>query len=147
MLQTNNPPIASNSTIKVLSSSMPGTENYYLTCLCSSVESYGVEFEEFQVSRPFAQIKAEPKIGDVIHLHWLYIFCTLTDSQWQDSLRSLLVTVRNLLYLRFNRGYQIVWTVHNNISHQCSHPLIETSLRWFLSRICNDIIIMSECRA
>ena len=144
MLQTNNPTIPSTSYIKVLSSSMPGLENHYLTCLCSSVQSYGVEFEGFYVSRPFAQIKAEQKRGDVIHLHWIYIFCNLSGSERLESLWSLLVTIRNLLFFKFYRGYQLVWTIHNDISHQCSHPLIEKSLRWFLSRICNDIIVMSE---
>lgn len=144
MVQTSNPIVSSNSKIKVLSSSMPGSANYYLNCLYSSVHSYGVDFEGFHPTRPFVQLASEEKIGDIIHLHWIYIFCNLHDNEKLRSLWLVLVTVRNCLFFKYRRGYKLVWTVHNTLSHQCNHPLIEKSLRWFLSRMCNDIIVMSE---
>lgn len=135
--------IGSSPTIKVLTPTVCWSENKYLTCLWSSVQSYGVEVDTFKLSTLVAQTKASQKVADVIHLNWIQRFCQLDP---QRKVKSLLFTLRNLrdFYFLKSRGYQLVWTVHNTLSHECNAPLLEKSFRWLLSRFCSDILVMSE---
>ena len=145
ILQTNNKIIPSTSTIKVLTPCLSLSDNQYLDCLWSSARSYGVEVERLNLSLSFAELKAahRHKLGNVIHLHWTQFFCGFSNTNKKDSLR---IVLRSLLKLGFlkSKGYQIVWTVHNSLAHECSSPLMEKRFRWMLSRLCNDIVVMSE---
>lgn len=131
------------SAIRVLTPSFSASENQYLSCLWSSVTPYGVEVVLFYPGRPISEIKAEPKLGDVIHLHWIQGFCGFNPHQKLQSWRVILGNLRNFLFFK-QRGYRLVWTVHNTISHERSAPKIEHFFRWCLSHLCDDIIVMSE---
>lgn len=134
----------STSEIRVLTPTIPSEKNKYLPSLWASVQSFGVEVSEIDLSALVEQqLKTSQKLADVIHLHWVqgcYRFSP------QRKVASLQFTLKNLCYLLFLkwRGYQLVWTVHNTLSHGSSAPWLEYSFRWLLSRLCSDIIVMSE---
>lgn len=118
-------------------------DNKYLTCLWSSVSPYGVEVDLFQPTQTITKLKAGQKLGDVIHLNWIQKFCKFHPDRKAESLRFSLRSLHNFCFLK-NRGYQLVWTVHNTFSHESSAPMLEQSFRWSLSHLCSDIIVMSE---
>ncbi|PIG95307.1 glycosyltransferase family 4 protein [Gloeocapsopsis sp. IPPAS B-1203] len=132
-----------HTTIKVLTPPVYPLENNYISCLWSSVRSYGVEVEQIELSSIVIQLKTNQRTGDVFHLHWIQSCYDLTPNRIPQSLWSTLKNLRHLFLLK-SQGYQLVWTVHNTLSHNCSAPLIERSFRWILSRLCSDIIVMSE---
>ena len=85
----------------------------------------------------------QPKIGDIVHIHWVHKFCKIRAGQELRSWRTILSNLLKLSVYKLH-GYQIVWTVHNTISHECRTPGIEKQFRRLLSRICDDIVVMSE---
>ena len=135
--------------IRVLTPQVDKADNQYLNSLWSSVESYGVKVSEFELTHLVAQVKANRKVGNVIHLNWINRFCICHDNSVLKSIkkvRALYYTLRNLYYFIFikSKGYQLVWTVHNTISHDSKTGIIERLFRWQLSCLCSDIIVMSE---
>lgn len=141
--QTSSQSVPSGDKLRVLTPSINASENQYLTCLWSSVGAYGVEVDIFEPSRAITELKAEPKLGDVLHLQWIQRFCGFNSHQKLQSLRFIIGNLRNFIFLK-KRGYQLVWTIHNTLAHDCEHPMIERLFRWCLSHICDDIIVMSE---
>lgn len=135
--------IIDSSTIKVLTPTVYWPENKYLSCLWSSVRSQNVEVDIFDPDQLIAQLKAGQKVGNVIHINWIQRFCNFAPDRKTASLRFILKNLRNFFFFKY-RGYQIVWTVHNTLSHESSAPLIEQTFRWVLSRLCSDIIVMSD---
>ena len=133
----------SHSTIRVLTPPVYPLENNYITCLWSSVSFYGVEVEQIDLPAIVTQLKANQKTGDVFHLHWIQSCYNLAPNKVVQSLWSTLRNLRHLFWLK-SQGYQLVWTVHNTFSHHCNAPLLEQNFRWILSRLCSDIIVMSE---
>lgn len=125
--------------IRVFTPTVSFSENQYLTCLWSSVIACGVEVRFLQLHK----FIADRRIGDVIHLHWIHHFCPLVVRQ---TPKTLFYTLRNLAHLSFLKaqGHQIVWTIHNTLSHETKTPRLEHRLRWLLSRLCSDILVMSE---
>lgn len=133
----------SSSTIKVLTPTVYMPDNKYLTCLWSSVQSYGVEVHVFEPAQLIAKLKTGHKVGNVIHLNWIQRFCKFDPDRKAESLRFTLRNLRNFFFLKY-RGYQLVWTVHNTLSHESSAPLLEQSFRRVLGHLCSDIVVMSE---
>lgn len=130
--------------IKVLTPDVYRPENKYLTCLWSAVRAYGVEVDVFDQAQLIAKLKAKQKMGDLIHINWINEFCPPSyKGLGRKLLLSTLNNLRDFIFLK-SQGYRFVWTVHNNLSHECRAPLIERSFRWVLSRLCSDIIVMSE---
>ena len=133
----------SQSQIKILTPSVHSSNNKYLTCLWSSLNDYEVEIDNFKINHSFSKIKAEKHSGQIIHLHWVKEFCHFDSSSRYRTLRSILAVIRNLIFLKLSDN-KIVWTVHNTLRHENNFPVLEYILRWFLSILCNDIIVMSE---
>ncbi|MBE9046265.1 glycosyltransferase family 4 protein [Pleurocapsales cyanobacterium LEGE 10410] len=135
--------LKSDSTVKVLTPPVYPLENNYITCLWSSVRSYGVEIEEIELPAIVNRLKTNQKTGDVFHLHWIDRYYSFAPNRIAQSLWSTLKNLRHLFWLK-SQGYQLVWTVHNTFSHNCNTPLLERSFRWILSCLCNDVIVMGE---
>jgi glycosyltransferase involved in cell wall biosynthesis len=131
------------ASIKVLTPIVYWPENQYLTCLWSAVRACGVEVDVFNLGQLVAQAKAGQKVADVIHLNWIHQFCPVSRHR---SPKSLLRSFASLLKFAFlkSQGYQLVWIVHNTLSHESKAPQIEHCFRWGLSRLCSDVITMSE---
>lgn len=130
--------------IKVLTNCLSSPDNKYIDCLWSSVSSYGVGIEKLKLDLRFVKFKAAHKSGEVIHIHWVESLCRFrVGSNIKYSWRFLLQNLRRLIYLK-SQGYQLIWTVHNTLAHECSSPVIEITFRWVLRYICNDILVMSE---
>lgn len=128
-----------SSKIKVLTSIVDLPNNKYLTCLWSSVRPYGVEVGEFKLSA----LVTQQRTADVLHLNWISGYCRFDPEEKAKSLQRVLTNLGRFFFLK-TKGYQLVWTVHNTLSHECSAPLVERGFRWTLSHLCSDIIVMSE---
>lgn len=131
--------VSHTTSIKVLTPNVSLGDNQYLTCLWSAVKPYGVEVDSFNT----LQLGDKQNTADVIHLHWIQRFCPIAS---QKSFNALLKTLKYLcgFALLKLRGYQLVWTVHNTLSHDSQAPRFEYSFRWLLSRLTSDIVVMSE---
>jgi beta-1,4-mannosyltransferase len=138
-----NSTMQSRSPIKVFTPLFNSSTNKYLDCLWSSVHLYGAEVDTLKLNLSFAKFKATYQSGDVIHLQWVDSLCKFDPNKRYQSWKLILSNLRRLIFLK-SQGYKFVWTVHNSISHECTSPLIEKSFRWFLSRLCDDILVMSK---
>lgn len=131
--------VSDTASIKVLTPHISLGDNQYLTCLWSAVKPYGVEVGSFNT----LQLGVNQNVADVIHLHWIQRFCPIVT---RKTLKSFWLTVKYLVGFAVLRlqGYQLVWTVHNTLSHDSQAPRIEHIFRWLLGRLCSDIVVMSE---
>jgi beta-1,4-mannosyltransferase len=118
-------------------------DNKYLDCLWQSLKPFGVEVAALNIYQSFSRFKASILPGEVFHLHWVDTLCRIDSDRLFNSLLSILSNLRKLVYLK-SQGFQIVWTVHNTLGHDCRHPIIERTFRFFIAHICTDIIVMSE---
>lgn len=131
------------SKIQILTPSTQLNNNHYMACLWASIDNYGIEVRQYSLDRRYSLIKEEDVSGKVIHLHWIKEFCNFNTQSRIKTLRAVVSTVRSLFLLK-KRGNKIVWTVHNTFMHENRFLFIEYLLRYYLSKICDDIIVMSD---
>ncbi|MBW4691503.1 MAG: glycosyltransferase family 4 protein [Lyngbya sp. HA4199-MV5] len=132
-------PVSDTARIKVLTPKISLSDNQYLTCLWSAVKPYGVEIESFDR----VQFWVDRPVADVIHLHWIQRFCPIAAEKSFNAFFRTLKALFGFAVLKL-QGYQLVWTVHNTLSHDSQAPRFEYSFRWVLAHLCSDIIVMSE---
>jgi beta-1,4-mannosyltransferase len=134
--------------IKVLTPVIAWHENQYLTCLWSSIMAQGAQVSEFELRQLMLQVNSGQKVGDVVHLQWIHHYCRseTTRGKWVKQLEVLCRALNSLSRFAILRlkGYQLVWTVHNTLSHEPDSSGVERFFRQGLSYLCNDIIVMSE---
>lgn len=89
-------------------------------------------------------------LGNIIHLHWLTNFFSKSKNQaknpWRrryENLLFALANIKQLLILKSN-NYKLVWTVHNTVAHETRINIPERLVRWSMTYLCNDIIVMSD---
>ncbi len=129
--------------MKVLTPIISLKDNKYLDCLWGSMQSLNVEVTSLDIYQPFSQVKASLPPANVFHIHWVDTLCQIDPNRIINSLRNILSNFRKLIYLK-SQGFQIVWTVHNTLGHNCRYPIVERFFRLVLAHICTDIIVMSE---
>lgn len=134
---------ASPQALTVLTPSFESAGNPYLSCLWGAVQRQGVTVQPYEPRRPLAELKADPRRGDILHLHWIQGFCKYDPARPLASWRLLLGSLRNLRYLQ-SQGVSIVWTVHNSRSHDAAFPWPEELFRWALAHLCDEVLVMSE---
>lgn len=132
-------PLGGTASIKVLTPKISLGDNQYLTCLWSAVKPYGVEVESFDN----LQFRVNRPVADVIHLHWIQRFCPIASQKSFNAFFRTLKALVGFAVLKL-QGYQLVWTVHNTLSHDSQAPRLEYVFRWLLGHLCSDIIVMSE---
>lgn len=129
--------------LKVLTLEVNTSSNQFLNLLWNSVSAHGVEVAKLSwYTSVFHQV-LEPKQGDIVHIHWVHKFCNLKAGNNLELWRTFISSLLKLGLLKVH-GYQLVWTVHNTISHECRTPYLEMQFRRLLSHLCDDIIVMSE---
>ncbi|NJO52299.1 MAG: glycosyltransferase family 4 protein, partial [Leptolyngbyaceae cyanobacterium RM2_2_4] len=143
----------SPSKIRVLTPQVEIQGNKYLSCLWMAVQKFAVEVDTFSTDKDnkydLTQVRAGRKIGNIIHIHWINGFCNFKDYSgniWISRVGTLFLSLKNLLALSLLKlkGYKIVWTIHNSISHGSKVMLRERLFRRGLSSLCSDILVMSE---
>lgn len=130
-------------TIHVLTPNTYLSNNHYMSCLWSSLDDFNVTVDRYRLDRRYCKIKSDFFTGKVIHLHWIKEFCKFDFDNRAKTIRAVLGAMRNLLLIK-RRGNKVVWTVHNTFMHENRFVAIEYLLRYFLSKICDDIIVMSD---
>ena len=123
--------------LDVLMLPLPGS---YEDELVSELEARGVEVRTndgyFKILRGLAGGRP-----DVVHLHFLGFFISRT--QYQTALVPLVFGARLLVELVVARllGVRIVWTVHDLVHHEATHPRIEKAYRHVAVRLCHRLIV------
>ena len=135
---------------------LPTLEQGYTLELANSVNRLGAEvgfykFEssEFRLAKVVASIQSGAIAPDVIHLHWEHFYCYCSNDVknfFTRRFRSLWLALDNLMQIRKlkQEGCKVVWTIHNSLSHDAKVPISEYLFRWGLSRLSDDIIVMSR---
>ncbi|WP_042691084.1 glycosyltransferase family 4 protein [Thermococcus nautili] len=109
--------------------------NPYNYLLYSHVSKFGVEVEDFSVSRILLSR------WNVWHLHWPEGYLNNP-----SLLKASLFTEGLLALLRLSRkrGIKIVWTVHNLRSHERYHELLENRFWKHFTSLVDGYIVLSE---
>ncbi|MEO0535479.1 MAG: glycosyltransferase family 4 protein [Cyanobacteria bacterium P01_A01_bin.123] len=131
-------------------------EQDYTSMLADSISEYDAEVsffkftsKEFHLSEISEAIENQSLKIDVVHLHWAHHYCysgNKTKNFFVRRVKSIQISIENLIQIRKLKslGCKIVWTVHNSLSHEAKIPISEYIFRWGLSRLCDDIIVMSN---
>jgi glycosyltransferase involved in cell wall biosynthesis len=85
-------------------------------------------------------LKNQPPAVDIVHLHWLDFYINAPKKGYK-----LLACIKFLLDIILVRmlGVKIVWTVHNQVSHDDKFSELESWTREILSKLVNGIIFHS----
>lgn len=118
-------------------------DNPYQKALADSLRKEGicVNFgSTFFPSYPFPLLRSVKNFWkpDILHIHWLHPFL-LTDSRGMAILKSSSF-IGELLLLKL-LGINIVWTVHNIVSHESNFQSLELFIVKRLNRLWNGIIV------
>lgn len=129
--------------LKVLTPKLYSSNNYYLEQLWTAVEACGIEVSQLEWTQSSYAFYKEPKKGSVCHFHWVHELCSLGKVKNPETWKSLFSSSIKLCILK-SKGYQVVWTVHNTLSHESPAPKLEQYFRWLLNYICDDVVVMSQ---
>lgn len=141
----NSQEILPSAKIKVLMLPDFRNDNPYQSLLSQGLaqEQIQVEFWSYYLNYfPILRgvLKNRHPAVDIVHLHWLdfYINARKRGSKLLACIKFLLdiILVRML-------GVKIVWTIHNQVSHDDPFPTLEIWTRWILSKLVNGIIFHS----
>ncbi len=119
--------------------------NPYQAGLMSGLEASGVDVIPCSAEGLFPLLRAWSKVRpDVVHLHWPNRFIE-TERRGASFLASLLA-VRTLVEVVLLRvlGVPLVWTVHNELSHERLTPRVELVYRHLLARLSVALILHCE---
>jgi beta-1,4-mannosyltransferase len=126
------------ATIRVLAA--PAFKMVHLNPYCGQLYSelvrLGVTVEEFTFWKAFS------RRFDIVHLHWPEYYIAQ-----KNPLKALLGSVGLLLACAWSRcrGARVVWTVHNTLSHNQSHPLGERLFWQMFACLLDGYICLTEC--
>jgi glycosyltransferase involved in cell wall biosynthesis len=80
----------------------------------------------------------------VIHLHWIADYLALNKKWSLEFIAKLVLSIIDILIVRFIYQIPIVWTIHNLYEHESKHKRIEKVVRKFLGMVSRNVIIMGE---
>ncbi len=118
--------------------------NPYQTNLVINLKNVGVEVNSYKYQFPFGLSRynhdSEEKY-DLIHLHWLHPLILDNNSIMKSFIKTFLFII-DLLLVKIKKR-KIVWTVHNYKHHESSYPHLELSARFFVAKICDQVLVHS----
>jgi glycosyltransferase involved in cell wall biosynthesis len=77
-----------------------------------------------------------------IHLHWLTSYFAV-DKPWSiNFIVRYLISLLDLLIIRFFTQTKMVWTVHNLYEHETKHEKLEVFAKWLTSKLVHKIIVL-----
>lgn len=104
----------------------------------------GVEYASYQGA--FFTLLKNYRIHspDVIHLHWLTAYFAI-DVKWSLSfMLRFLISILDILILKFTTPVKLVWTVHNLYEHETRHKKLEILAKRVVARLSDKIIVLGE---
>lgn len=112
--------------------------NTYQSLLYRGAVSAGAVVREAKTLEELAQLQPVPGRRNVFHLHWINAIFRDVDAGTMasraDEFLLLLQTLRA-------RGFEIRWTVHNRLSHECVDPVLEADFRRRLCALADRIYV------
>ncbi len=114
--------------------------NPYFKLLYSHIleESPNIEIEQ---GRFYKLLFTPFKVKNIIHLHWINV---LYGSRFFLVSAVKLIINFSLLFIYKLRGMKVVWTMHNYVSHDFKHPLIDKLGRKLIIKLAEVIIVHSQ---
>lgn len=122
--------------------------NPYQPLLADGIRAsgWGVEFENYpKTAQPLSTAVAAHEGARVVHLHWTdpYFHQIVWASSSARFIAKTALLAIDLLRLRAG-GRRIVWTVHNEVSHESRNVRREIALNRTLARLADHLIFHSE---
>lgn len=122
-------------------------ESTYLRLLAEALEQQGIEvtfLPYYQRSRLFPlffKLIRNPFRVDVLHLHWIHPY--ILGDRFHSSLFYSFQFLIDLLCTHWI-GVKLVWTVHNQLSHDAKFPRLELWVRSRLSKLVDRLILLNH---
>ena len=119
-------------------------DNPYQSLLSKSLELEGVDVvfpAGYRRVFPLWRAVRLNRPIDVLHLHWCEPFAK--GRNWFERAFYWIKLLTDLCLVRFS-GVRVVWTLHNVLPHECSHPKMETFFRSRLLRLVSQVIVHGE---
>ena len=122
-------------------------ESSYLKLLAEALRGQGIEvvflpyYQRSRLFPLFVKLMREPRRVDILHIHWIHPY-VLGDRLYS----SLLYAFQFLIDLLFSHwaGVKLVWTVHNQLSHNAKFPRLELWVRSRLSKLVDRLILLNQ---
>ncbi|MBX3466767.1 MAG: glycosyltransferase [Planctomycetes bacterium] len=121
-------------------------DNPYQELLATALREQGVEVvfptgyrRVLPITRSLREFGA-----DVLHLHWVEPYLRPNAALPVALVRGL-KTVADLLLARAT-GVRVVWTVHNEVSHESRFPRLERAILRQIGRLTDQVIVHEEAR-
>ncbi|MDZ8052240.1 MAG: glycosyltransferase [Aulosira sp. ZfuVER01] len=117
-------------------------DNPYQTLLAKVLQSQGVEVlfptGYRRVFPIFRVVKTNANQIDILHIHWLSPYL-----KGKNSLSKLVYSIKLLIDIVLTKwaGVKVVWTIHNQISHDSQFPLLEMWTQRILLKLVDQIIV------
>ncbi|WP_019508574.1 glycosyltransferase [Pleurocapsa sp. PCC 7319] len=126
--------------LKVLMMPDYRSDNPYQSLLADGLRSQGAEVvfpRGYRRVLPFYRA-VQDNSATVLHLHWLTPY--LKGEMWLMRFFYSLKMLIDLWLTRF-KGVKIIWTIHNDLAHDCPFPKLELWLRKKLLKVADEIIV------
>lgn len=122
--------------------------NPYQSLLAESLEQAGVKVvfpQGYRRGLPFSrQVWSLRPRPNIVHLHWISPYLKGNRAYSKAIYAAKLVLD---IYLIKLLGVKVVWTIHNQISHETAFPGIELWLRRCLAKLVDGIILHNQATA
>lgn len=117
-------------------------DNPYQTLLAQALSQEQVEVK-FPVGYRrifpiFRAIKDSSEPIDILHFHWLSPY--LKGDHWFIRFIYCIKFCLDILCTRL-RGVKVVWTIHNDVSHDTQFAWLEHATQWALAKLSNRLIV------
>lgn len=117
--------------------------NPYQSMLATALEQVGVSVtfpSGYRRILPIWRAVSQASV-DVLHLHWLSPYLKGRNTFWAAIYAAKFCF--DLCLVRLNQ-VKIIWTIHNQISHEAQFPRIERFVQNFVGRLAAGLIVHSE---
>jgi glycosyltransferase involved in cell wall biosynthesis len=112
--------------------------NPYQHILAQALKPFGIDVELRLTLPAFDQLLKRSRQIRILHLHWISPFYR-GKRPWLRIVKFAVL----LLVTRFS-GHKIVWTAHNILPHQPTHPAIDMVGRFLITLLANAVIVHCE---
>ncbi len=120
----------------------PGWENaLYYNCLYQGLTD--VNYAQYHGAFFALYRNFTPQENQILHLHWTADLFAVTEKRTSHFLIRFIISLIDLVLVKFVKKANIVWTVHNLYAHNCKHRIADKLGRILLGKLANRVIVQS----
>lgn len=116
------------------------TGNAYLRLLYAPLVAAGAKVRGSLQAEDVLEARITPGADNILHLHWVNPLFLRAIGDEQAVVRGLERFLAGLARQQA-QGFRVFWTIHNHLSHEQNHPLLERKFRQDLYRLADRIFI------